>query len=30
MVFLADQDVAGAINGGSNGTISLRGILDYV
>lgn len=30
MAFLADQDIAGAINGCSKGTISLREILEYV
>lgn len=30
MAFLAEQDFSGAINGCSNGTISLREIIDYV
>jgi nucleoside-diphosphate-sugar epimerase len=30
MAFLADKDFTGPINGGSNGSISLREIIDYV
>lgn len=30
MAFLVDKDVSGAINGSSNGTISIKEIIDYV
>ena len=30
MVFLVDKDVRGAINGSSEGTISIREIIEYI